>query len=187
MPKFLTDEEFMRIVSEDFDSLMVRQYDIIIRPENKREYAASRTQPYSEGGRDARGDIVVYSSPHANGIRTNIGARFDLPDPVESLLRKMAFDKVMGYLNSYTISDGGSVGSVYGFDAKTPVLVSTSFSSDGTTDDAGFRERFLLDYGRAKEYLRIIDSPFFEELVETTQQAIDEGLQRVVSEHEIEL
>lgn len=172
MPSFMDADEFRSLVQHDA-AVLTRPslgYDILVRPEHCREFFAERGAPYSMGGRDQRGDIVVWPATDRHDVMLMIGAKFTvdssfrranqtsvdyrIDDAVESYLRCVVYDACFGQpgINQLHRWTPGKWGDAYDSNGNLPYITLNPRSGD-------LQEAFLDSYDRAVSYLRLLDSP----------------------------
>ncbi len=185
----ITAEEFERMLDADFEAHVLNNragHFIQVRPPEKQERFVSYAS--SSGMSTYYGDIRVYQqNRHMEGtfLAIAIGAKFELEDPFESLLRKRAYNVVVDRQEAHLFHvRGGGWGSL--FDDDTPRMniatkppESKSFPGDARGIEAKFREYYFA----AKAYLRTIDSEDFRTLLESLKDTADKTLSALVESY----
>ena len=175
----MTFEQFEKDILPDFNNSILNRddrehYAIQCRPEHRREVFSTICARGSEDR--SHGDIIITTPLRGeiNDICIFIGARFDVEhDLIESLLRKLTYDKIVDYPEAHTFQkeSAGSWGSTFGDNtpyirmcARNSRYLCDFYECDIEALPGKIKATFEREYSGAKQYLKTIDSPEFEAL-----------------------
>ena len=195
MPEYCNESDLMSFLhSKQFEDMLrnpdkvgyFKGYKITgLRPENKRE-EFTRLYTHSDGNSEEyEGDIILDYNKNEwhNPFIIKVGAHFDVKDEfLESFLRKISYDKIMGYRKAHQIDIPSINGSSGTIEDCSPYIRIDSVGNVGKIS-SGIKKK----YEKAKQWLELIDSKEFENLKYDLAGNIDNRFDEMVNKLMVEV